>query len=106
MGSDEDRKGIRIYRSARVRHWRLSFHPGDVHSLFDELIHRRWGRAKWQPNIDVLKTTTGYVVEVDLPCRPCSLHGTDRCREGDHRCMRMIRSEEVFGVVSDVLNGR
>ena len=46
------------------------------------------------------------VVEVDLPCRPCSLHGTDRCREGDHRCMRMIRSEEVFGVVSDVLNGR
>lgn len=45
------------------------------------------------------------VVEVDLPCRPCSLHGTDRCSEGNLQCMRLIGSEDVFRVVSDVLNG-
>jgi HSP20 family protein len=67
MEPSDKHNGVRIYGSARVRQWRLSFHPGDVHSLFDELIHRRWGRARWRPAADVLKTTTGYVVEVDLP---------------------------------------
>jgi HSP20 family protein len=67
MKSPGDREGVRIYRSKHVRHWRLKFQPRDVHSLFEELIHRRWGRTRWQPDTDVLKTTTGYVIEVDLP---------------------------------------
>jgi HSP20 family protein len=45
----------------------MTFHPGEVHSLFDELIHRRWGRAKWQPRTDILKIASGYVVEADIP---------------------------------------
>lgn len=67
MRSPDEKEGLRIYRSRRMSRWRLTFQPGDVNSLFDELIHRRWGRARWQPNTDVLKTATGYVVEVDLP---------------------------------------
>ncbi len=45
------------------------------------------------------------VVEVDLPCRPCSLHGTERCSQGGFECMRLIGSEDVYKVVSDVLDG-
>jgi heptosyltransferase-2 len=45
------------------------------------------------------------IVEVDLPCRPCSLHGTERCGEGSLRCMRLITPDDVFKVVSEVLNG-
>ena len=67
MTPPEEHDGIRIYRSTGIRQWRLSFQPGDVHSLFEELIHRRWGRTRWQPDTDVLRTTTGYIVEVDLP---------------------------------------
>jgi HSP20 family molecular chaperone IbpA len=67
MGSSGERNSIRIYKTTGIRQWRLSFQPGDVHSLFEELIHRRWGRARWQPDTDVIKTATGYVVEVDLP---------------------------------------
>jgi HSP20 family protein len=67
MRSPGEREGLRIYRSKNVSQWRLAFQPGDVHSLFDELIHRRWGGTRWQPNTDVLRTATGYVIEMDLP---------------------------------------
>ena len=63
----DDRKNVRIYRAKRLSQWQMTFHPGEVHSLFDEIIHRRWGRAKWQPRIDILKIASGYVVEADIP---------------------------------------
>jgi len=31
----------------------------------------------------------GVVVSADLPCRPCSLHGGERCPLGHHRCMNL-----------------
>lgn len=43
------------------------------------------------------------VVEADLPCRPCSVHGKRRCPLGHHRCMREIAPEKVLAVVRDVL---
>jgi heptosyltransferase-2 len=36
------------------------------------------------------------VVEKDLACRPCSLHGTKTCPAGHFLCMRLITSEEVL----------
>jgi len=36
------------------------------------------------------------VVEVDLACRPCGLHGGDRCPEGHFRCMRDLDPGKVF----------
>ncbi len=35
------------------------------------------------------------VVDLDLPCRPCSLHGDDRCPLGHHRCLRGLDVERV-----------
>lgn len=46
------------------------------------------------------------VIEKKLSCRPCSLHGSERCRENGFKCMRLITAEEVFEAVSGVLNGR
>jgi HSP20 family protein len=67
MRRPDEHEGLRIYRSKHLSRWRLTFRPGEVHSLFDELIHKRWGRTSWHPNTDVVRTATGYVVEVDLP---------------------------------------
>lgn len=36
------------------------------------------------------------VLEIDLPCRPCSKHGTKRCPQGHFLCMREILPEKVF----------
>ena len=67
MEIPDDRNSVRVYRTKQSRQWRITFHTRDVHSLFDELIHRRWGQAKWQPKVDILKIASGYVVEADIP---------------------------------------
>lgn len=35
------------------------------------------------------------VVQVDLPCRPCSIYGNKPCKFGDYRCMTGITPEKV-----------
>jgi HSP20 family protein len=35
--------------------------------MFDEIIHRVWGRSEWQPAADLLETTHTYILEIDLP---------------------------------------
>jgi heptosyltransferase-2 len=41
----------------------------------------------------------------ELPCRPCSRHGPERCPLGHHRCMRDLPVETVAAAVSVVLSG-
>ncbi len=36
------------------------------------------------------------VLEMDLPCRPCGLHGPQACPKGHHDCMRLITPEMVW----------
>lgn len=36
------------------------------------------------------------VVEIELKCRPCTLHGDNFCPEGHHNCMRNISLEMVW----------
>jgi HSP20 family molecular chaperone IbpA len=67
MELSDERNEIRLYRKRWLREWQIHFHPREVDSLFEELIHKRWGRSKWQPKTDVLRTAAGYVVEMDLP---------------------------------------
>ncbi|OGR58078.1 MAG: hypothetical protein A2X36_16265 [Elusimicrobia bacterium GWA2_69_24] len=46
------------------------------------------------------------VVEKDLACRPCGLHGSRRCPEGHFLCMRLIGVDEVFRHARELLAGR
>ena len=43
------------------------------------------------------------VVEVDLACRPCGLHGASKCPEGHFLCMRLLTVDQVHGACRDVL---
>lgn len=43
------------------------------------------------------------VVEHNLPCRPCSAHGTKKCPIGTHACMQEIAVEGVFNLVKAIL---
>jgi len=45
------------------------------------------------------------VVEVDLTCRPCGLHGGDRCPQGHFRCMGEVTPEAVLAACDDLLGG-
>jgi heptosyltransferase-2 len=39
------------------------------------------------------------ILEIDLPCRPCSAMGGPACPEGHHRCMREITPSSVFEAI-------
>ncbi|MFH1259919.1 MAG: lipopolysaccharide heptosyltransferase II [Elusimicrobiota bacterium] len=43
------------------------------------------------------------VVEKNLPCRPCSLHGGKQCPKGHFQCLRLIDPEEVYQAVEKLM---
>lgn len=43
------------------------------------------------------------LLDVSLPCRPCSLHGGDVCPEGHHGCLEGIEPQRVLAAVRQVL---
>ena len=44
------------------------------------------------------------VVQVDMPCRPCSVFGNVPCMRGDHACMNAIDPITIADSVERVLN--
>lgn len=43
------------------------------------------------------------VLQTALPCRPCGLHGPQKCPKGHHRCMTDISPEAAWNAASDLL---
>jgi len=43
------------------------------------------------------------ILEKNLPCRPCNIHGPQKCPLKHHNCMRKIYPQEVFEAVNSVL---
>ena len=43
------------------------------------------------------------VVETDLACRPCGLHGARACPEGHFLCMRLLTVDQVYAACQAVL---
>jgi heptosyltransferase-2 len=46
------------------------------------------------------------VIEKDLECRPCGLHGQKVCPEGHFLCMRLITVDEVFTAAQEMIRPR
>ncbi len=49
----------------------------------------------------------GYVkvFEKNLPCRPCSLHGSDQCPLGHLKCILDIKPEEIYNEIERFFSG-
>lgn len=44
-------------------------------------------------------TEKGVVIEENIDCRPCGVHGHAQCPETDHRCMRLITPQKVIDII-------
>lgn len=44
------------------------------------------------------------VLEKDLDCRPCSLHGTDKCKKKTLECLYSIKPAQVYSALISILN--
>ncbi|MDY3070513.1 MAG: glycosyltransferase family 9 protein [Parabacteroides sp.] len=42
-------------------------------------------------------------VQVDLPCRPCSVFGNKPCRRGDYACLTGIQVEEIIRKIDGII---
>lgn len=67
-------------------------------------LHLAWAQrvpvvAMFGPTVRKLgfypRGESSLVLERDLPCRPCGLHGGKACPLGHHNCMRTIEPQEV-----------
>lgn len=45
------------------------------------------------------------VVQLDLPCRPCSIFGNKKCMRGDLACLKNISPEQIINKVEAVIFG-
>ncbi|MCL5282467.1 MAG: Hsp20/alpha crystallin family protein [Planctomycetes bacterium] len=39
----------------------------EIHSMFDEMIHRPWGAVRWNPAVDIREDKEAFIIEMDLP---------------------------------------
>ena len=46
------------------------------------------------------------IIEKNLECRPCSMHGSNSCKMNTYECMRSITPSEVFDAVSNFLEDK
>jgi heptosyltransferase-2 len=58
----------------------------------------QFGFAPWRQG--------SVVMERELGCRPCSVHGSDRCPRRHQRCLRDITPQEAWGKVRERLYGK
>ncbi len=57
------------------------------------------GFMGWQQSHD-------NAVQLDLPCRPCSVFGQKPCKHGDYRCLTGITPERILSQVSQVIHSK
>lgn len=50
------------------------------------------------------QNTKAHILCANLDCQPCSLHGSDKCPQGHHRCMLSIKPESILKILSDNSN--
>ena len=46
------------------------------------------------------------VLEADLPCRPCGLHGSRECPEGHFLCMKLLTTDQVWTAAQEMLQAK
>ena len=83
----------------------LSMDSGNMHlaSLVNTPVVSIWGATHpyagfmgWNQNIL-------HAVQIDLPCRPCSIYGNKPCMRGDYACLNNIEPEMIVERIKKLL---
>ena len=48
--------------------------------------------------------STDKFVQLDLPCRPCSIYGNKPCMRGDYACLQNISPDMIVEKVENIFN--
>ncbi|MGL5000551.1 MAG: glycosyltransferase family 9 protein [Cetobacterium sp.] len=78
-------------------HIASAFNKTYILALFGPTV-KKFGFFPWSENSEVLEVD-------DLSCRPCSIHGGNKCPKGHFKCMLNIKPEIVYKKIIDNLKG-
>ena len=83
----------------------LSMDSANMHlaSLVGTPVVSVWGGTHPYAGFLGWNQKTEDCVQLDLPCRPCSVYGNKPCLRGDYACMNGITPEQIIGKLSPYL---
>lgn len=83
----------------------LSMDSANMHlaSLVNTPVVSVWGATHPYAGFMGWKQSLTNVVQVDLPCRPCSVFGQKPCFRGDYACLYAIKPEQIIEKVERFL---
>ncbi|MBR5081372.1 MAG: glycosyltransferase family 9 protein [Bacteroidales bacterium] len=83
----------------------LSMDSANMHlaSLVGTPVVSVWGGTHPYAGFLGWNQKTEDCVQLDLPCRPCSVYGNKPCQRGDYACMNGITPEQIIGKLSPYL---
>lgn len=63
-----------------------------------------WGATHPKAGFCGFGQSESSILQLDLPCRPCSIYGNAECKLGDLRCLNGIRPEDIVNKVVSTIN--
>ena len=83
----------------------LSMDSANMHlaSLTNTPVVSVWGATHPYAGFMGYGQSEENIVQLDMPCRPCSIFGNKPCKRGDYACMRDIKPETIVEKISQIL---
>ena len=84
----------------------LSMDSGNMHmaSIVDTPVVSVWGATHPYAGFLGWGQRMEDTVQIDLPCRPCSVYGDKVCMRNDYACMQNIAPEQIVKKVVGVIS--
>ena len=83
----------------------LSMDSANMHlaSIVGTPVVSVWGATHPAAGFMGWNQAADRAVQIDLPCRPCSIYGNKPCLRGDYACMKNIPPEQIVERMAFVL---
>ncbi|MDR1592274.1 MAG: hypothetical protein LBS16_05260 [Prevotellaceae bacterium] len=83
----------------------LSMDSANMHlaSLVGVPVVSIWGATHPYGGFSGWQQPEEYAIQMDLPCRPCTVYGNWKCFRNDYACMETLPSEQIIDTVKRLL---
>ena len=83
----------------------VSMDSANMHlaSLVGTQVISIWGATHPYAGFYGYRQREDFAIQVDLPCRPCSVYGNKSCHRGDWACMNEIAPQQIIHKINDYL---
>jgi ADP-heptose:LPS heptosyltransferase len=84
----------------------LSMDSANMHfaSLVNTTVVSIWGATHPYAGFYGYKQNPNNAIQLDMPCRPCSVFGDKPCRYGTYDCLNQIKPETIVDKIMQIVN--